>query len=157
GLAGGILITMWNYMGWDNASTVAAEVERPQRTYPRAMLTAVAVVALSYVLPVASAWRAGIPSSAFETGSWAAIAGGLGGASVRPMLVVGGMLSACGMFIAVVRSYCRLPLAMARDGLLPAAFGRLHPRTRTPWVSILVLAAAWAACLGIGFERLVTL
>ena len=38
---GGLLICMWNYMGWDNASTIAAEVERPQRTYPRAMLAAV--------------------------------------------------------------------------------------------------------------------
>src|SRR5262249_42576331 len=33
-IIGGLLIAMWNYMGWDNASTIAAEVERPQRTYP---------------------------------------------------------------------------------------------------------------------------
>jgi amino acid transporter len=157
GLLGGVLVTMWNYMGWDNASTVAAEVDRPQRTYPRAMLTAVAVVAISYVLPVLAAWRAGIPARAFETGAWATVAGTLGGPALRTALVVGGMLSAFGMFNALVLSYSRLPLAMARDGLLPRAFARLHPRTRTPWVSITVLAAAWALCLGIGFERLVTL
>ena len=40
-IIGGLLICMWNYMGWDNASTIATEVERPQRTYPRAMLVAV--------------------------------------------------------------------------------------------------------------------
>ncbi len=39
-LLGGILIAMWNYMGWDNLSTIAGEVERPQRTYPLAMLGA---------------------------------------------------------------------------------------------------------------------
>src|SRR5262249_47035008 len=50
-LLGGLLICMWNYMGWDNASTIATEVEKPQRTYPRAMLAAVVIVALSYVLP----------------------------------------------------------------------------------------------------------
>jgi len=33
-LIGGLLIAMWNYMGWDNASTIATEVERPQRTIP---------------------------------------------------------------------------------------------------------------------------
>jgi len=33
-ILGGLLICMWNYMGWDNASTIATEVERPQRTYP---------------------------------------------------------------------------------------------------------------------------
>ena len=42
----GVLICMWNYMGWDNASTIAAEVEKPQRTYPRAMLAAVVIVAV---------------------------------------------------------------------------------------------------------------
>ena len=46
-MIGGLLIAMWNYMGWDNASTIATEVERPQRTYPRAMLVAVAIVALT--------------------------------------------------------------------------------------------------------------
>ena len=38
GIMGGLLIAMWNYMGWDNASTIAQEVERPQKTYPRAMI-----------------------------------------------------------------------------------------------------------------------
>src|SRR6202035_5140850 len=40
GLLGAVLVAMWNYMGWDNASTIAQEVERPQRTYPRAMIAA---------------------------------------------------------------------------------------------------------------------
>src|SRR5439155_24247114 len=36
GLVGGVLVAMWNYMGWDNASTIAQEVERPQRKIGRA-------------------------------------------------------------------------------------------------------------------------
>ena len=50
-ILGGLLICMWNYMGWDNASTIATEVERPQRTYPRAMLAAVAIVASATSCP----------------------------------------------------------------------------------------------------------
>src|SRR5207302_10156401 len=61
-----------------------------------------------------------------------------------------------GMFNALVMSYSRLPLAMAQDGMLPKFVGRLHPRTRAPWVAIIALAVGWAACLGLGFERLVT-
>src|SRR4029077_16752362 len=90
GLIGGLLICMWNYMGWDNASTIAAEVRRPQRTYPRAMILAVIVVALSYVLPFAAMWLTGVPSSAFETGSWAALAGMMGGLVGGPGRFVGG-------------------------------------------------------------------
>ncbi len=153
----GLLICMWNYMGWDNASTIATEVERPQRTYPRAMLVAVAIVALSYILPVAGMWMTGLPASAWETGFWADIAGMLGGPLLRFGLALGGIISGFGMFNALVMSYSRLPLAMAQDGMLPKIFGKLHPRTRAPWVAILALAVCWAMCLGLGFERLVTL
>jgi amino acid transporter len=56
-----------------------------------------------------------------------------------------------------VMSYSRLPLAMAQDGMLPAIFGKLHPKSRAPWVAIVALAMGWAMCLGLGFARLVTL
>jgi amino acid transporter len=67
------------------------------------------------------------------------------------------MISGFGMFNALVMSYSRLPLAMAQDGMLPSVFGKLHPRSRAPWVAILVCALGWAMCLGLGFERLVTI
>jgi amino acid transporter len=156
-MIGGLLIAMWNYMGWDNASTIATEVEKPQQTYPRAMLVAVAIVALSYVVPIAAAALTGLPASAWETGSWADIAGALGGPLLRAGLVLGGMISAFGMFNALVMSYSRLPLAMAQDGMLPSFFAKLHPKTRAPWVAIAVCATGWAMCLGLGFERLVTI
>jgi amino acid transporter len=156
-IIGGLLISMWNYMGWDNASTIATEVERPQKTYPRAMLASVGIVSLSYVVPVAAMWMTGLPPSAWETGSWAEIAGMLGGPLLRLGLVLGGMMSAFGMFNALVMSYSRLPLAMAQDGMLPKVFGILHPRTRAPWVTIIACAIGWACCLGLGFARLVTI
>ena len=156
-ILGGLLICMWNYMGWDNASTIAAEVERPQRTYPRAMLWAVTIVALTYVLPFAAMWITGLPASAWETGAWADIAQLMGGPLLRIALVAGGMMSGFGMFNALVMSYSRLPLAMAQDGMLPKVFAKLHPKSRAPWIAILALAVGWGLALNIGFERLVTL
>ena len=156
-ILGGLLICMWNYMGWDNASTIAAEVERPQRTYPRAMLWAVVIVAFSYVLPFAAMWITGLPASAWETGAWADVAQLMGGPVLRIALVAGGMMSGFGMFNALVMSYSRLPLAMAQDGMLPKVFGKLHPKSRAPWVAILALAVGWGLALNLGFERLVTL
>jgi amino acid transporter len=148
---------MWNYMGWDNASTIATEVEKPQRTYPRAMLVAVAIVAASYILPFLALWMTGLKATAWETGSWADIAGLLGGPLLRVGVVLGGMISAFGMFNALVMSYSRLPLAMAQDGMLPSIFGKLQKKSRAPWVAIIALAIGWAMCLGLGFARLVTL
>ena len=138
-ILGGLLICMWNYMGWDNASTIATEVERPQRTYPRAMLVAVAIVALSYVLPFAAMWMTGLKATAWETGSWADIAGLFGGPLLRVGVVLGGIISAFGMFNALVMSYSRLPLAMAQDGMLPGIFAKLQKKSRAPWVAILAL------------------
>ncbi|HKV63337.1 MAG TPA: APC family permease [Candidatus Acidoferrum sp.] len=163
GLLGGVLVAMWNYMGWDNASTIAQEVERPQRTYPRAMIAAVVLVALSYVLPFVAVYLTGIPASSFgEDGSWATVAGIVGGKFLgfewlKFLIVLGGMMSAFGMFNALVLSYSRLPLAMARDGMLPRFFGKLSAKTQTPWVSIILLATCWGLCLGLGFRRLITL
>jgi amino acid transporter len=156
-LVAGLLVAMWNYMGWDNASTIAAEVDQPQRTYPRAILTAVLLVAVSYILPVAAMALTRLSPTAWDTGSWADIANLVGGPLLRIGLVLGGMMSAFGMFNALVMSYSRLPYAMAQDGMLPAVFARVTRRANAPWVSIVALATGWALCLGVGFERLVTL
>ena len=163
GLLGAVLVAMWNYMGWDNASTIAQEVERPQKTYPRAMIAAVILVSLTYILPFVAVYFAGIPAAAFNgDGSWAAVAGRLGGAVMgvqwlRFVVTIGGMMSGFGMFNALVMSYSRLPLAMARDGMLPKVFGTITRKNRTPWVSIVVLASCWMPCLVLGFQRLITL
>ena len=89
-IIGGLLVAMWNYMGWDNASTIAAEVDQPQRTYPRAMMAAVAAgghhLHSSGCGDVADAR---LSPSAWETGSWADIAGMLGGPLLRIGLVAG--------------------------------------------------------------------
>ena len=157
GIVAGILVAMWNYMGWDNASTVAGEVRDPQRTYPRAMLAAVVLVAITYVVPMAAMSLTKLSPVVWETGFWAEIAGLLGGPALRVALVAGGMMSAFGMFNALVLSYSRLPYAMALDGMLPRAFTRTTAHTGVPWLSVIVLATGWALCLGLGFERLVTI
>ena len=51
-LSTAVLVAMWNYMGWDNASTVAQEVENPQRNYPRAMIGDVLLAAVTYIVPL---------------------------------------------------------------------------------------------------------
>ncbi len=156
-LLGGVLVAMWNYMGWDNASTIAGDVDRPQRTYPLAMLGAVALVAITYVVPVLALWRRGVDVASWSTGAWVDAASSIGGRWLGVAVVAGGMVCGVGMFNALVMSYSRLPLALARDGLLPSVVARTHPRTGAPWVAIVLCAGAYAACLGLGFARLVEL
>jgi len=157
GLIAGLLVCMWNYMGYDNAATVAGEVENPQRTYPIGIILTMVLVAIDYSTPVFAMSRTGIGPEQWSTGSWASLGGMLGGSGLRIALVVGGMVSSFGQFNALLMSYSRLPLAMAEDGLLPRMFARVQQRTGAPYVAIIACAVLYGACLGFGFDRLVTL
>jgi amino acid transporter len=148
---------MWNNMGWDNASTIAGEVDRPQRTYPIAVLTAVTLVALTYVIPMAAMRAAGVDPSGWDTGSWVDVGRVYGGAPLAVAIVVGGLVSAFGMFNALCLSYARLPVVLAEDGYLPRVFARRSVKNDAPWVAVLGLALMWTLSLGLSFERLVSL
>ena len=147
---------MWNYMGWDNASTVAQEVENPQRNYPRAMIAATALVAVTYILPLAAMALAGLRRGSFSTGDWTTAAPALGGPLLGLAVVAGGAITGIGMFNALVMSYSRLPMAMAEEGMLPRVVARRNSRG-VPWVSVLLCGLAWALALKLPFERLISI
>jgi amino acid transporter len=151
-----LLVAMWNFMGWDNAATVANEVENPQKTYPRVMMLTLGAIFLSYAIPLAAVWGAGIPHDAFNNGSWASIAGSVAGPWLGMALVATAMVAEYSSFNSLVMSYSRIPVAMAEDGHLPRFFTR-KLKTGAPWVAILVLGLAWGLSLGLNFDRLIML
>jgi amino acid transporter len=152
----GMLVAMWNYMGWDNASTVANEVENPQKTYPRVMVLALAAIFLSYVIPVLAVWHLHVQPEIWAAGSWASIASMVVGPWLGVALVGAAMISEFGTFNSLVMSYSRLPVAMAEDGHLPKIFTR-KLKDGAPWVAIIVLGIAWGASLGLSFDKLIML
>jgi amino acid transporter len=143
-------------MGWDNASTVAQEVQHPQRNYPRAMLTAAALVAVTYILPLAAVGLAGIPAGQFSTGAWTDAARTIVGPWLALAVVLGGLLNGSGMFNALMLSYTRVPYALAKDGLLPHYLTRTT-RAGVPWASVVLCAFAWALALNLSFDRLISI
>jgi len=156
GFSTAVLVAMWNYMGWDNASTVAREVENPQRTYPRAMLASTALVAFSYILPLAAMAFAGLSVQTFSTGDWTTAAEALGGPALGIAVVAGGAISGIGMFNALVMSYTRLPMAMAEEEMIPRFIARRN-RQGVPWVSVVLCGIAWGLALRLPFERLISI
>jgi amino acid transporter len=154
--AGAVSVTLWNYMGWDNASTVAQEVVEPQMNYPRAMLVAAGLVALTYVLPLAAVALAGIPADQFSTGAWTDAAREVVGPWLALCVVLGGMINGFGMFNALMMSYTRVPYALAEEGLLPKVVTR-KTAAGVPWVSVVLCSVGWALALGLSFERLISI
>ena len=155
-LGGAVSVAMWNYMGWDNASTIAQEVEDPQRTYPVAMLASALAVMCVYLLPLAAVWMAGIPAERFSTGAWVDAGMLLGGPALALAIVFAGSLDGLGTFNALTLSLTRLPYAMAEDGLLPKVLTKRWANG-VPWVSVLACSAGWALALGFTFERLISI
>jgi amino acid transporter len=161
-LLAGLLVAMWNYMGWDNSTTIAGEVERPQRTYPWAMAIGVVLVALTYITPIGAVALTGLDPNRWTTGGWPDVARAIvpiaaGRDGLALALTLAGMLGSFGTLNALTLVYSRLPAVMAEDGFLPGALARRTERTRAPWVAILSCAAAWALCLGLNFSKLVML
>ena len=151
-----ILVTMWNYMGWDNATTIANEVENPQRNYPRVALLAIFMVMITYAIPISAIAWAGIPADRFSTGAWVDVAHIFGGGLLATAVVLAGLMDGFCTFSNLTLSYTRLPHALAEDGLLPAVFTK-KLRNGSPWVSILACGLCWALALGFTFERLITI
>jgi amino acid transporter len=156
GLAVGLSTALWNYFGWDNASTVGGEVVDAGRTYPRALAIALPLVMLAYFVPLLPALGA-TDWTTWSEGGWPAIAyaaTGRAGVFLAPALAVAGMLSALALFNALLLVYTRIPLAMSLDGLLPPALARSDARG-TPYVSILVSSAIYSVFALLPFGNLI--
>lgn len=133
------------FTGLELVSAMSEEVRDPRRTLPRAVFGAGALIALMYVvgtfaiLGLIPAQEIDPQSGVFHAvtvGSIALGAGFLG--IVAAILVTVGNAGGVGSTVAGI---ARVPFVVGIDRYLPAAFGKIHPRWKTPWVSILVQAS----------------
>jgi amino acid transporter len=152
----GVSVALWNYIGWDNASTVLGEVRDSSRNYPRALAITLPLVTLGYLIPM-SATLAATDWTKWREGGWPEIARMAAGPLGKPlavMLALGGMVSALALFNALLLSYSRIPLAMASDGLLPKKLAKLDSRS-SPRNAVLVSAICYSVFVLLSFVHLV--
>lgn len=145
---------IWNFIGWDNATTYAGEVDKPVRSYIISTVIAFFVILLVYILAVFSAQQTNISAEALSDGGFPAVGVLLGGYSLGALLSIGGMASAIGLFSAILLSVSRIPKVMADDKLLPAVLDKMHPRFKTPYISIIICALVVSAMTVLSFEDL---
>jgi amino acid transporter len=157
GLALGISIALWNYIGWDNASTVNGEVKDPSRNYPRALAIALPLVVIGYLVPMlvslgATDW------TTWREGAWPQIAAAVTGRNIGPWIAawiaLGGMISALALFNALLLSYSRIPLVLATDELLPNKLAKIDNHG-TPRNAVLVSAIFYSLFVLVPFGKLV--
>jgi amino acid transporter len=156
GLAVGISIALWNYIGWDNPSTAQGEVKDPSCTYPRALAIALPLVVIGYFLPLlttlgASDW------TMWTEGGWPQIAASSAGRAGRWIAIwvgFGGMISALALFNALLLGYSRIPFVLANDRLLPKPLAQLDVHG-TPRAAVVVSAIFYSVFALVAFGKLI--
>jgi len=133
------------FAGLELVSTMSEEVKNPQRTFPRAIFASGALIAFMYIVGTIAVLMI-LPGETVDAKSGVFQALAQGSALVRmasvgviaALLVTVGNTGGVGSTVAGV---ARIPFIVGIDRYLPAAFGKIHPKWRTPYISILVQAS----------------
>jgi basic amino acid/polyamine antiporter, APA family len=156
GVASSVLIAFLAFGGFDMVAAAGEEIDRPERNLPKAIFLTLAIVLGLYMTVClvalgAMGWRELGDSPA----PLADAAARFGGSPARMLVLVVAVLTTAATANAVLVVTSRISFAMARDGLLPAALGRVSPVTSAPSRTILISGALMAAIALIGSVRLV--
>lgn len=140
--AGTIFFT---FIGLDAISTAGDEVRDPQKTMPRAILGALAIVTTIYVLVAVSAlgtqpWEAFSDTEQGEAGLAKILENVVGATWPGTILSAGAVISIFSVTLVTMYGQTRILFAIGRDGLLPRSFARVNPRTHTPVNNTLIVA-----------------
>jgi APA family basic amino acid/polyamine antiporter len=152
GVMSGAAIVFFAFIGFDAVSTTAEETRNPQRDLPIGMIASLIICTILYVLM--SGVLTGMKKYTIYLGDSAAVATAFGGRPWAQALISAGALAGLTSVLLVFQlGQPRIFMAMARDGLLPKYFARIHPRFRTPhittiWTGIVVGGVAMLTDIG---------
>ena len=139
------LILFFAFGGPETALTACGEVKNCARTVPRAIVLAIGGLLLLYIgLQVVAQGVLGDSLATEQRAPLAAAAGQVFGPPGRLLLIACAMLATFGSIAGDLLAMPRALFAAARDGFLPSALARVHPRFRTPWLAIAAYAAVGA-------------
>src|SRR5256712_5500203 len=140
----GLALGLWLYSGYEQLSSVAEEVENPQRTYPRALAIVVPLSIATYFLPTLFSLAALGDWQKWHTGYFPDAAQLIGGPWLGFVITIAAIIGNVSLLNATVLTSTRMPSTMAEDGYLPAAFSARHPRYGTPWIAIIASSIVYA-------------
>ncbi len=132
------------FTGMELVCAMSEEVREPRKTFPRAIYSSAVLIALIYILGTVAvlvllpAEQVDVRNGVFQAISSGAIPLGIAWFGILAALLV--TVGNAGGVGATVAGVARVPFVAGIDRYLPAFFGKIHPRWKTPWISILVQA-----------------
>jgi APA family basic amino acid/polyamine antiporter len=147
-----MMLLVFAYGGFESAMIPAGEMKHPRRDTPFALLVGLAVVALTYAI-IQTVVVGTLPAGIETDRPLATAAHEFLGAGGGLLLAVGALLSVTGLLSTSMLNSPRLTYALAEQGDFPTFFAAVHPRFRTPHVSIVVYAIlSWGLAVWGSFE-----
>lgn len=146
----------WNLNFWDNASTLAGEVEEPRKTFPKALFFAGLLTCLSYIIPLlATTGAMPLDQKVWADGYFANVAYLIAGNWLKYWMEIGAVLSLIGLFEAQLSSAAYQLLGMSDLGFLPKIFGE-RSKFNTPWLAILISTIIAVAMTFLSFTEIIS-
>ncbi|MCW6506678.1 amino acid permease [Lichenifustis flavocetrariae] len=140
GVLRGAGVVFFAYLGFDAVSTTAAEAEEPQRSVPIGILGSLVICTLLYM--AFAVVLTGMVNYQKMHGDAAPVATAIERTPflwLQVTVKLGVILGFTSVLLVGLLGQARVMFAMARDGMLPAVLGRLHPGRKTPWVAHLTM------------------
>jgi len=143
-------VVFFSYIGFDAVSTAAQEAKNPQRDMPIGILASLAICTVLYILMalvmtgLANYKTLDVPHPVFV----AIAAAGPALAWMRPIVNIGAIAGLASVVLVMLMGQPRIFFSMARDGLLPPVFGKVHPKFQTPYVTTILTGVVAAVIAG---------
>lgn len=130
---GALAAALWAYDGWEDLNLVGAEVQNPQKNFPRALVGGVCLVAVIYLAFSAACLRV-LPFESVAASKHVAsdVVERVVGHGTAGWVTLAMLISALGSMNSSILSGARVPYAMARDGIFFKIADGIHPKYRTP-------------------------
>ena len=140
----GLALGLWGYSGYEQVSTVAEEVENPQRTYPLALAWVVPLSICTYFFPTFCSLAALGNWGQWNTRYFVDAAHAIGGAKLGIAMTFAAAISSAAALNSTILTTTRIPFVMAQDRYLPQRLSRLDPQYGTPRIAILCSAIIYS-------------
>jgi basic amino acid/polyamine antiporter, APA family len=150
GILRGAGVVFFAYIGFDAVSTAAQEAKNPQRDMPIGILASLGICTVLYILMalvmtgLAPYQELNVPHPVFVAIERAGPALGW----LNYLVNIGAIAGLASVVLVMLMGQPRIFFAMSRDGLLPSAFGKVHPRFQTPYVPTILTGVVAALVAG---------
>jgi basic amino acid/polyamine antiporter, APA family len=150
-------VVFFAYIGFDAVSTTAQEAKNPQRDMPRGIIGSLVICTILYCLGALVLTGVVNYKQLYVPDPVAVATDAMGKPWLSFYVKIGAILGLSSVILVMLMSQPRIFYAMAKDGLLPAIVGKIHPRFHTPYITtiitgLIVMVAAGLIPLSIAGE-----